>query len=78
MDNQRSELQLKDIQALTNLLLHFDILVDMSFNGSLSLEQILREINNYTFHTYSTLGKLYRDDSIQRAFNDLTTPIPAA
>ena len=81
MDDQLSELQLKDIQAffkriLTNLLLHFDILVDMSFNASLSIEQMLTEINNYTFHTYATLGKLYSDDRIQRAFNVLTSPIP--
>ena len=83
IDDRLSELQLKDIQAfykriLTNLLLHFDLLVDMSFNGSLSIEQMLTEISDYTFHTYTTLGKLYSDNKIQRAFNELINSIPVA
>ena len=81
MDDRVSELQSKEIQAffqriLTNLLTHFDILVDMSFNGSLSLEQMQTEVNYYTLHSYASWGKLYRNVKIQRAFNELMNTIP--
>lgn len=82
IDDRLSESQLKDVQAffqriLTNLLLHYEILVDMSSNGSMSLSQMSAEIDSYTLFTYSTLGKLYSDAKIQRTFNELTKLIPA-
>ncbi len=82
MDDRLNELQSKELQAffqriLTNLLTHFDILVDMSLNGSLSLEQMRTEVNYYTLHSYSSWSKLYRNVKIQRAFNELMNTIPA-
>lgn len=76
LDERLSDGEAREIQPffkriLSNLLLSYDALLGMHLNENLTLEQMLAEINNYTLHSYASWGKLYRNEKISRAFNEL-------